>query len=71
MTATIVSLMPASYHNGAGGVSFVDGHVETKRWRDARTTPPLRHINWLSALVTTSPFNPDIAWLQQRATRRQ
>ena len=26
--------VPASYHNGAGGLSFADGHAEIKRWRD-------------------------------------
>ena len=62
---------PASYHNGAGGLSFADGHAEIKRWRDPRTTPPL-HIGsyWLvQANGTPSPNNPDIAWLQDHATR--
>jgi len=26
--------LPASYHGGAGGVSFVDGHSEIHKWRD-------------------------------------
>ena len=25
---------PASYHNNGGGLSFADGHAETKRWTD-------------------------------------
>jgi prepilin-type N-terminal cleavage/methylation domain-containing protein/prepilin-type processing-associated H-X9-DG protein len=25
---------PASYHNGAGGISFGDGHAEIHKWRD-------------------------------------
>src|ERR1035438_4479525 len=25
---------PASYHNGAGGLSFADGHAEIKKWRE-------------------------------------
>jgi prepilin-type processing-associated H-X9-DG protein len=25
---------PASYHNGAGGVAFADGHAEIHRWHD-------------------------------------
>ncbi len=63
---------PASYHNLAGGLSFVDGHAEIKRWRDARTTPPLRTDSaWLyNAGTTKSPNNQDIVWLQDRATRR-
>jgi prepilin-type N-terminal cleavage/methylation domain-containing protein/prepilin-type processing-associated H-X9-DG protein len=62
--------MPASYHNGAGGLSFVDGHAEIKRWRDPRTTPPVRvDSNWIEVQTIVSPRNPDIIWLQQRATR--
>jgi prepilin-type N-terminal cleavage/methylation domain-containing protein/prepilin-type processing-associated H-X9-DG protein len=62
---------PGSYHNGAGGLSFADGHAEIKKWRDPRTTPPLRiDSDWLWH-VTPSPNNPDIAWLQDRATRLQ
>jgi len=33
---------PASYHGGACGFAFGDGHSEIHRWRDPRTTPPLR-----------------------------
>jgi prepilin-type N-terminal cleavage/methylation domain-containing protein/prepilin-type processing-associated H-X9-DG protein len=63
---------PASYHNGAGGLSFADGHSEIKHWLDPRTTPPIRkNSNWLDAAPTTpSPNNPDIVWLQERSTRR-
>ncbi len=27
--------MPASYHNGANGIAFVDGHAEIHRWHDS------------------------------------
>ena len=60
--------MPASYHNRAGGLSFVDGHAEIKRWRDPRPTPPVRQGTNLTP--GASPKNPDIVWLQERATRR-
>ena len=33
--------MPASYHNGAGNLAFADNHVESKKWKDPRTKPPL------------------------------
>jgi prepilin-type N-terminal cleavage/methylation domain-containing protein/prepilin-type processing-associated H-X9-DG protein len=63
---------PAFYHNGAGGLSFADGHAEIKRWRDPRTTPPVRvDSNWLAQQGTiVSPRNQDIMWLQERATRK-
>jgi prepilin-type N-terminal cleavage/methylation domain-containing protein/prepilin-type processing-associated H-X9-DG protein len=56
--------MPASYHNGAGGVSFADGHAEIKVWRDA---------NLLKATATDQPKDPnstDLSWLQERSTTR-
>lgn len=58
---------PASYHNKAGGFSFVDGHSEIKKWIDSRTTPFLRRGNELQ-LNVASPNNPDVAWMQERAT---
>lgn len=63
---------PASYHHRAGGLSFADGHSESRRWRDPRTMPsvtPGRDALWQRGF-TASPRNPDIAWLQERATRR-
>jgi prepilin-type N-terminal cleavage/methylation domain-containing protein len=62
--------LPSSYHNHAGGISFTDGHSEMHRWRDARTMPPLRQDGVWWPLVA-SPNNPDIAWLQERATHQQ
>jgi prepilin-type N-terminal cleavage/methylation domain-containing protein/prepilin-type processing-associated H-X9-DG protein len=60
---------PASYHNGAGGFSFADGHSEIRRWVDPRTTPQLRRNQFLP-LNQPSPNNPDVLWLQERSTRR-
>ena len=59
---------PASYHNGAGGLSFADGHAEIRRWRDPRTMPPLNRGVSILWPVVPSPHNPDLIWLQQRAT---
>ena len=60
---------PASYHNRAGGLSFVDGHAEIKRWRDARTMPPLRPGGGIP-LNVPSPNNQDAFWLMERSTRK-
>ena len=62
--------LPASYHNKAGGLSFADGHSEIRRWQDPRTMPPATP-GVLLANQGVSPNNPDIIWLQQRATRAQ
>ena len=60
--------LPGYYHHLACGFSFADGHSEMRRWRDGRTMPPLvpeGSVNdWFA-----SPNNPDVAWLQEHATR--
>jgi prepilin-type N-terminal cleavage/methylation domain-containing protein/prepilin-type processing-associated H-X9-DG protein len=59
---------PASYHNGACGFSFADGHSEIRKWIDSRTKPPVRYTGGL--IGATSPNNPDIAWMQERTSSR-
>ncbi len=34
--------LPASYHNGACGVSFADGHAEMHKWLDSSTKVPVQ-----------------------------
>ena len=60
--------LPAFYHDGVATFSYADGHGEMHRWQDPRTTPPLSPQSVLHSDVP-SPSNPDIAWLQDRATR--
>lgn len=64
--------LPGSYHGGAGGLSFSDGHSETRRWVDPRTMPPLRRgQSWPDGgFALVQPNNRDIRWLQDRSTRR-
>jgi prepilin-type N-terminal cleavage/methylation domain-containing protein len=67
--------MPASYHAGAGSLSYADGHSDIRRWLDPRTAPPLGTLHDAydslnSAVIIPSPRNPDIIWLQEHATRR-
>ena len=61
---------PASYHNGAGGFSFADGHSEIKKWNDPRTIPALKRGEEL-ALDVPSANNPDVFWMQERSTRQE
>jgi prepilin-type N-terminal cleavage/methylation domain-containing protein/prepilin-type processing-associated H-X9-DG protein len=55
---------PASYHNGACGFSFADGHSEIHRWTDSRTKkadPTAENHN--------SPTkNRDVFWILERST---
>ena len=59
---------PGSYHNGAGGLSYADGHAEIHRWRDPRTMPPVVRGQTLPK-DSPSPNNPDLIWLRERSTR--
>jgi prepilin-type N-terminal cleavage/methylation domain-containing protein/prepilin-type processing-associated H-X9-DG protein len=63
---TIVDF-PASYHNRAANLTFADGHAESRRWSDPRTTPPF-HRGQLLQLNVASPDNRDALWLQERTS---
>jgi prepilin-type processing-associated H-X9-DG protein len=54
--------LPASYHNGACGIAFTDGHSEIHKWVDAATLQPVKKIDWPGGAA--SPH--DVAWLLQR-----
>ena len=59
---------PATSHNGAGGLSFADGHSEIHKWRDGRTRPPVKYNSDLP-LNVASPNNQDMIWLSDRTSR--
>ena len=61
--------IPSHYHNRGGNFSFADGHVENRQWIDSRTIPPYDPRRE-TALNITVPNNPDVFWLQSRATYR-
>jgi len=57
--------VPASYHNGAGGLSFADGHAEIKKWRDKN----LLNLSVVpSGGLARDTSTADLAWLQERST---
>ncbi len=68
MTGTTWTDVPASYHNGGGGLSYADGHAEIRKWLDANTVCPVRKINPASANGLSSPN--DMLWLQQRTSAK-
>jgi prepilin-type processing-associated H-X9-DG protein len=59
---------PASYHNGACGFAFSDGHSELHKWLDPRTAPPLSTTRDVS-YNTVMANSPDIYWLMDHTTR--
>ena len=67
-SAMIVNF-PASYHNGAGGATFADGHAEIHKWLDPRTKPAQQIGDQKTKKeFTISKNNRDLMWLQERAT---
>jgi prepilin-type processing-associated H-X9-DG protein len=62
--------LPASYHNGACGFSFADGHAEIKKWLDPNTIQPIRKIAWGSTANPSAgkPAPNDRAWINERST---
>jgi len=57
--------LPASYHCGACGVSFADGHATIHKWKSASTIVPVRFI----LVQSFPPFDAagvrDYRWLNQ------
>jgi len=62
--------VPASYHNGAAGLSFADGHAEIRKWLDPRTRPPITGV-FMASSVKPSPGNVDMRYLSEHASIRQ
>ena len=63
---------PASFHNGAGGFAFGDGHAEIKKWLDPRTIVPHKNSNGMpsppGSLNQAAPNSKDVEWMQDRAS---
>ncbi|MDB4589276.1 type II secretion system GspH family protein [Verrucomicrobia bacterium] len=58
--------IPGAYHNGRGAAAFVDGHVETLKWKDQRTITNKTILHF-----EASEGNPDLKWLQAHAAERE
>jgi len=61
--------VPATFHNGAGGLSFADGHSEIRKWVVQSAIPPVSYVG-LSALIN-SPNNLDVLWLATRTSSKR
>jgi prepilin-type N-terminal cleavage/methylation domain-containing protein/prepilin-type processing-associated H-X9-DG protein len=59
--------VPASYHNGAGGLSYADGHSEIKKWRDK----DLLSLSRVPSQLQRDPSSGDLGWLQERSSSRR
>lgn len=59
--------LPASYHDGACGFGYADGHSEIKKWLAASTIVP---VTMNSHSGFPAPGSVDIAWFIPRCTAR-
>ena len=57
------SSLPASRHSGGGTLSYVDGHVELRKWKDPQTLVPVQRKFRPVSLQTD---NQDRKWLLPR-----
>jgi len=63
---------PASYHNGAAGLSFADGHSEVHKWVDSLSTARAKRVDTSFNGVTANAVtrgDRDLSWLSYRAGR--
>jgi prepilin-type processing-associated H-X9-DG protein len=64
---------PASFHGGASGLSFADGHAQMRPWHDSHLLAANLEVNSYTGKATASgAVNPDnsgdLTWLQQLST---
>ena len=60
--------LPASYHSGACGFSFTDGHAEIHKWLFANTKRPVTYVGFTSSLAFPASQAADYRWLAQRTS---
>jgi len=68
LSGAVLPDAPASYHNGACGFAFADGHSEIKRWVDRRTKIPVKRVDDFNPGNQSN--NKDIEWLWSKTTQR-
>lgn len=69
-TAMIIDF-PASYHNGACGFAFSDGHSEIHRWKGSNIQPPAKYNGLLTLAVPAGNSWVDVKWMAENTTVQQ
>jgi prepilin-type N-terminal cleavage/methylation domain-containing protein/prepilin-type processing-associated H-X9-DG protein len=59
---------PASYHNGAAGLSFADGHSEIHQWKGSKIKAPVKYNNNLALNVPAGDSVNDVKWWSKMTT---
>jgi prepilin-type processing-associated H-X9-DG protein len=63
---TVWGDLPASYHNGAAGFSFADGHAEIHKWLDGSTRKPLTFSYGAQPIPANE--QEDFTWVARRTS---
>ncbi len=67
MASTWGNDLPASYHNGACGFSFADGHSEIHKWQEKTTSARVEQREH-GTFPGTAPVDRDIRWMTNHCT---
>ena len=59
---------PGMYHGNAGGLAFLDGHSEIRKWRDASTA---HRGNLTRRAIAPNPPIGDWLWIAERTSARR
>jgi len=65
-TGWVIIDVPGSYHGGACGFAFADGHSEIHKWKESKTTPPIGR----GQPNISTPNSQDTYWLMEHSTRK-
>ena len=63
--------LPASYHNGAGGFAFSDGHSEIHKWLGKTASAKVTTSGLISPVLTTTLDKQDLRWVLYRSSDRR
>lgn len=58
---------PASYHGGAAGMAFADGHSEIHKWKGSKIKPPVTGTS-LTLKVPAGDSLNDVKWLSENTS---
>jgi prepilin-type processing-associated H-X9-DG protein len=61
---------PATYHRGASGLAFADGHSEIHKWLNQSALPPITYAP-MGAFAGNVANNSDVEWLQLRTSEHK
>jgi prepilin-type N-terminal cleavage/methylation domain-containing protein/prepilin-type processing-associated H-X9-DG protein len=59
---------PASFHQGACGFAFADGHSEVHKWRGSKIQAPAQYTGTMPLNVPAGDSGSDVRWMAERAT---